>query len=250
MQALWRALAGAAALGLAAVAVPAAATELITNGNFETGDLTGWSADPEPSCYGCVTDGVQANGAYAWDNIPANPTGGGFVAYEGVNRSAYSSTAMMTQVFTVPVGATHLTLSFDWAANGAGCCNFGSYGSLSRQDAWSHVLRVDVTIPDLSQHAPANPTLDNRDVVRNLLFDPPSLTDGSPIAWRSESYDLSGLAPGDYALRFGIREVQALAFDNVSIQASSGAPEPAAWALMILGFGGAGAQLRRRRVAA
>jgi hypothetical protein len=28
---------------------------------------------------------------------------------------------------------------------------------------------------------------------------------------------------------------------------ASGAPEPAAWALMIAGFGGAGAMLRRRR---
>jgi hypothetical protein len=39
--------------------------------------------------------------------------------------------------------------------------------------------------------------------------------------------------------------------DNVRFNESttSGAPEPAAWALMILGFGGMGAMLRRRRLA-
>jgi hypothetical protein len=40
-----------------------------------------------------------------------------------------------------------------------------------------------------------------------------------------------------------------LALDRVSVAgpSASGAPEPAAWALMIAGFGGAGAMLRRRR---
>ncbi|MBS0363310.1 MAG: PEP-CTERM sorting domain-containing protein [Proteobacteria bacterium] len=35
--------------------------------------------------------------------------------------------------------------------------------------------------------------------------------------------------------------------DGISFTTDAGVPEPAAWALMILGFGGAGALLRRRR---
>jgi hypothetical protein len=35
--------------------------------------------------------------------------------------------------------------------------------------------------------------------------------------------------------------------DNASFSVASGAPEPAGWALMLLGFGGLGAMLRRRR---
>ena len=38
--------------------------------------------------------------------------------------------------------------------------------------------------------------------------------------------------------------------DNVSMAANTGVPEPTTWALMILGFGSAGAALRRRRVGA
>ena len=42
-----------------------------------------------------------------------------------------------------------------------------------------------------------------------------------------------------------------LAFDNISVSpvSAGGVPEPGAWALMILGFGAAGAALRRRRAA-
>jgi hypothetical protein len=39
-------------------------------------------------------------------------------------------------------------------------------------------------------------------------------------------------------------------FDNVAVNfATAGVPEPTSWALMILGFGGVGATLRRRRTA-
>jgi len=43
-----------------------------------------------------------------------------------------------------------------------------------------------------------------------------------------------------------------ISIDNLVIdeRATTGVPEPAAWALMILGFGSAGAALRRRRIAA
>ncbi len=39
------------------------------------------------------------------------------------------------------------------------------------------------------------------------------------------------------------------AMDNLTINAAGGVPEPATWAMMIAGFGLAGATLRRRRVA-
>jgi hypothetical protein len=43
--------------------------------------------------------------------------------------------------------------------------------------------------------------------------------------------------------------VETARLDNVAMAANAGVPEPATWALMIMGFGGAGAALRRRRVA-
>ena len=40
-----------------------------------------------------------------------------------------------------------------------------------------------------------------------------------------------------------------ISWDNLTTPAAGGVPEPAAWALMILGFGGVGAVMRRKRLA-
>lgn len=65
----------------------------------------------------------------------------------------------------------------------------------------------------------------------------------------------ANLGPGSYTLQAGVRNNgdngvdSSLLLDNVSIRGAVAAvPEPGAWALMILGFGGAGAALRRRRM--
>ncbi|HEX7947292.1 MAG TPA: PEPxxWA-CTERM sorting domain-containing protein, partial [Phenylobacterium sp.] len=47
---------------------------------------------------------------------------------------------------------------------------------------------------------------------------------------------------------FGIPTFQDGTLRFVSIDTTGGVPEPATWAMMILGFGGIGAVLRRRRV--
>ena len=38
-----------------------------------------------------------------------------------------------------------------------------------------------------------------------------------------------------------------IGLDNISLTQSGGLPEPASWALMLTGFGGLGAMLRKRR---
>ncbi|WP_293351476.1 PEPxxWA-CTERM sorting domain-containing protein [Phenylobacterium sp.] len=71
-------------------------------------------------------------------------------------------------------------------------------------------------------------------------------------------FDLSQFAGGTVNLRFQFQSdysafARGLLLDNVIVTgtpAVSAAPEPAAWALMILGFGAAGSMLRRRRLAA
>ena len=66
------------------------------------------------------------------------------------------------------------------------------------------------------------------------------------------SFDISTLAAGTYQLRFAQVDNQGFfnqGVDNVSIEAVAGAvPEPASWAMMIVGFGIVGALARRRIV--
>jgi hypothetical protein len=80
----------------------------------------------------------------------------------------------------------------------------------------------------------------------------PGLTDAasffgftSATPFDSLTISMTGRSPDIYALRPTL--------DNVSYRLaaapSPGVPEPGAWALMILGFGSAGAMLRRRRMA-
>jgi hypothetical protein len=77
---------------------------------------------------------------------------------------------------------------------------------------------------------------DNSTVTANL---------STPDTGGFTSFDLSGFT-GLSKVTFSSPKGYGL--DNLVVTASSSAvPEPAAWALMILGFGGAGAALRRRR---
>ena len=78
--------------------------------------------------------------------------------------------------------------------------------------------------------------------------------------FEARTFDLGALAAGDYTITLGMHTTNATSghflakFDNVVLTAenlvtSDSVPEPGAWALMILGFGGAGAALRRRGAA-
>jgi choice-of-anchor C domain-containing protein len=76
-----------------------------------------------------------------------------------------------------------------------------------------------------------------------------ALNQGQAVVWSSRS--LSFIADGattQITFASGNPEncCYGAAIDNVSV---TGVPEPATWALMIAGFGGAGAMLRRRRTA-
>ena len=94
----------------------------------------------------------------------------------------------------------------------------------------------------------------------DVIFDGVSLTrTAGTNAFQARTFDLGSLAAGDYTLTLGMHTTNASSghflakFDNVVLTGDNlvtgSVPEPGAWALMILGFGGAGAALRRRRPA-
>jgi hypothetical protein len=81
---------------------------------------------------------------------------------------------------------------------------------------------------------------------RNDLMDQTISFSGGPFDMFSFAYTNAAGAPitGPGSIGTGLIEV----VDNITY--NSGAPEPAAWALMLLGFGSLGAALRRRRTLA
>lgn len=98
-----------------AVAAPVSAQELITNGNFETGTLAGWTASTVSGSSGAFVIGVPGaatpTSAHA---TPANATGGGFYA---VSDQGDPTVAALAQTFTVPPGGGTVTLHFQMFVN-------------------------------------------------------------------------------------------------------------------------------------
>ncbi|MBX3486182.1 PEPxxWA-CTERM sorting domain-containing protein [Phenylobacterium sp.] len=93
----------------------------------------------------------------------------------------------------------------------------------------------------------------------DVLFDGVSLTrTAGTNTFQSRSFDLGALSAGTHTITLGMHTTNASSghflakFDNVVLTGDNlvaGVPEPATWGLMILGFAGAGAALRRRRAA-
>ncbi|QKS01942.1 choice-of-anchor C family protein [Sphingomonas sp. CL5.1] len=80
-----------------------------------------------------------------------------------------------------------------------------------------------------------------------FTFDSSSF-DKTNMGWAQYTYNF--VAQGaSTTLSFGSQDAGAYgaALDNVSLLTGGGVPEPATWGLMILGFGGIGAVMRRRR---
>jgi hypothetical protein len=233
-----------AAVGLAIAAImaasPVSAAELLTNGNFETGTFAGWTVVNQAG--GSGNWNIDAPGTTTPTSgfpTPANPAGGSFYA---VTDQTGPGAHVLLQAFTLAAGST-ATLSFDFFARNAGSLTTRS--DIDYTAGTAGFYRVDI----LTAGAGAFSTAVG-DVVQNLVLSPGSTT---ALSYSNASFGL-GLAPGSYQLRFA--EVDNAGFfnlgvDNVSINATSGVPEPATWAMMLLGFGvvaGAMRSARRKKV--
>ena len=203
-----------------ALAAPAqAATNLLTNGGFEAANLS--AGNYYYPTHGSTVDGwyyygpaiVDGTGPGAWW-----PNGPAPVGFEGENFAALQATSVLAQNFTLASGGR---VDFSWLAGGRpysyGCCNGDQSYRVTVYNYGSGLFS------DIGQF---------------------STVSGQAFGANSGSLNLAG---GNYALVFqGLTSRDETAFiDNVS--ASVAVPEPAAWALMIIGFGAAGAMLRRRR---
>jgi len=243
-------LAALAALAFSAIGGGALAAEHVTNGGFEAtllpvsgefgGDfpsqqVTGWTTNGYNFVFRSgEADSGGGNGSFGnlqlWgpDNGSANglpdssPAGGNFIASDPV----FIHDSIRQDINDLTIGKTY-NLSFYWA----GAQQFGFSGDTF--EGWQVSLGGEthststVNVPDhgFSGWQLATMSFTATAASETLAF----LSTGGP----------TGLPP--FALLDGV---------SLTDVTGGGVPEPAAWALMILGFGASGAALRRRRVAA
>lgn len=225
---MFRKLAGSfAALSImAAAGAAAASTNLLTNGNFETG-LT---ADQFGTGLGAYSRGVPAG----WLQVPGRDT-------VDVIEDGYSQPGAGFQVLQLAHSSTHFLDMNGEFSNG------GIY-----QDVTGLTEGDSVTLSLWSTQWVENSingriTYNIRDLSAGhlLLATGTVYVDGTP--WTRST--LNAVVNGTQGVRIellGDTDHQAgPGLDDVSLTA--GVPEPATWALMIAGFGGIGAILRRSR---
>ncbi len=220
-----------------ALVVSAQASQLITNGGFETGDFTGWNAQTQAGSGGSlsVVSGTTAPGI---GEPTVGPSGGTYYAVTGQSHpGAYA----LTQSFTVDPGATQVVVSFDMFANDfAGSIVPGplSYTAGPVQFATADLLT-----------GTANAFSTSAGVLENFYSGATLVKDG-PNPYTSYSFDITSLVEGGgtFQLRFGEADNQlyfSMGVDNVSVTETSSTPEPATFFLIVPVLGGLAALKRK-----
>jgi hypothetical protein len=213
-------LVAAAVAGAVLVGSAAHAGELLTDGSFETPVIGGGNYTYPGLTTGTITPIDATQGGWTFDNSALVGATGSNAWYggaapagqDGAQFAALQGTGTLSQTF-IMVGTT---LDLSWLSAGRpgmGCCNGDqTYDVLlngATEGTFSTVSGQAFTAESLAIHG---------------------LSDGA-----SYTLTFAGLADGD----------ETSFIDKVS--AGGAVPEPAAWGLMIVGFGGLGAVLRGKR---
>jgi hypothetical protein len=199
-------LVGATALGV----------ELVTNGGFESGDFTGWTATSQEGSSGSFF--VRE----LYDPTTVGPSSGVFYA---VAQQFSASTHVLEQSFTIPGAASSVVLSFDQFVEDLNGFFSGAIVHPAGLDWWAvpnQHARVDMMAAD------ADPFDTGEGVLANLFIgtDPYA----RPTPYTSYEFDITTLveAGGTYKIRFAeVNNKNTLyqGVDNVSIQFTA-IPEP------------------------
>ncbi|WP_296600397.1 PEPxxWA-CTERM sorting domain-containing protein [Phenylobacterium sp.] len=223
----------AAAAAAALISTPALGANLLTNGGFEAGPANnngtyyrgplapeGWSRVAGLEAPDIVSDAYTQAGA-GFLVLLDPQEGDRFLDMNGA-----SPTGGLYQDVTGLAAGSQVTLTYwvgQWAQNSAG----DLVATLSDAQTLGQLATKTVSLP----YAPG----------------------AQSSTWTQ--YTLTTIAPTSGAIRVQFAGNSssvargAPGLDNVALEATTGVPEPSAWALMICGLGAAGLRLRRRRSA-
>jgi hypothetical protein len=224
--------------GAAVAERPARAVELITNGNFETGTLAGWTVSDQAGGSGSFFPDTPGTTA-PLSGLTTSPNALGGTTYATTDQTGPGA-HVLSQAFTVPAGTTALTLSFQMFVND--------------YDGGPTVGPLDYSFPsvefgtvDILKAAASPFSTAAGDVVVNEYQGADLPLGSNPHPYTSYSFNLTGvLTPGTtYQLRFAEADNSGFftqGVDNVSINAT--VPEPGSMALL---GGAALLSIRRKR---
>ena len=236
---LVKALAVVVASASLAVAAP---IELVTNGDFETGDFTGWTVTNQGEGNWLIDIPGTAT-PLSGSQTAANPAGGSFYA---VTDQPFFGTHSLTQTIVVPAGS-QVVISFDYFVN-----DWGGAGPLGNVLDHNIVPTQFATADILTAGAGAFDT--GAGVVANLVYDGGG-TPPTGNAYTTFLLDITALVGGGgtFQLRFAESDNQGnlnFGLDNVSVLATpTPVPEPGTFGLLAAGLAAAVGSNRRRRAA-
>lgn len=207
---------------LAGASTGASAANLVTNGDFETGNLSGWTVHN----YAGTTPGtgiqvVTTNGS---PNVP----------YSGDTINAYQGTGENAAFFVDDNAFQTLSQYVSLVKDTTYTLSFGLFATLSGENN-----PFNFTLSEIVNSGFNVEVLDFQTSIGNSLV---------PGNWKTYNYTFTANKNANYNLLFsfnsGATPAKDVLLDGVSITA---VPEPSTWAMMIGGLGLVGVALRRRK---